>query len=216
MTTSVSNSTTNTSLLQLQDFKNGTLNITKTDLEEYVKTQKDSGKEVSEDVQEIIDSYDRVDMNGDGVSYTELQNFNVRQDLIESCQNIDSTLISTIFGSSSSSSASSVQNLLLSYLSNDSTSSSATSSVLNSLSTTNSTTSNLLSYLNSNSDTDYSSLMSYLENSSGSVTYDSIVNYIAEESDSSTSSTSADALSEYVKTLANSTSGGSASLVDYL
>jgi len=69
-------STTSTSdinyLTQMQDFKDGKINITKSDLTSSVQKSVSNGETVSSTMLDIIDSYDKIDTNGDGISYEEL------------------------------------------------------------------------------------------------------------------------------------------------
>ena len=163
MTNSVQSATTldTTAILQKQkDFKDGKINIKKDDLQQTVLTAIKKGEDVDTATQALIDSYDKIDKNGDGVSYTELQAYkNTPQGILASLginansitKNLPSLLDTGLFDGNSSLGSSSS---LLSSLSGSSTSSSqATSKLLASLSASSGvnadTTSGLRDLLNS-------------------------------------------------------------------
>lgn len=58
---------------QIQDFKDGKINITKSDLQNLVSSEISQGQQPSGAIMDIIDSYDQIDKNGDGINSSELQ-----------------------------------------------------------------------------------------------------------------------------------------------
>lgn len=166
-------------LLQKQkDFQDGKVNIKKDDLQQSVLSAIKSGKNVDVATQSLIDSYDKIDKNGDGVSYTELKAYkNTPQGLLASLginsnsitQNLPTLLDSGLFDDSSSSSSAS--SLLSSLSSSASSNNAATSKLLASLSASSGvstdTTSGLRDLLNSGTATPEvtNAINSYLEKS---------------------------------------------------
>ena len=114
MVDSVSSSTTSvTSALQqkITDFQNGKVNITKSDLNEYAAEYKANNEEIPDSVQEIIDSYEKIDKNGDGVSQNELTTYNNQQSAISSYSEFDVSLLQYM-NSSDDSTSDSLLNLV--------------------------------------------------------------------------------------------------------
>ena len=107
---------------KIQDFKDGKINITKKDLGSILSGEITQGQDPSSDLMGIIDSYDKIDKNGDGVSYKEFTTYKSTPAGILSSLGLSSTSINNSINSS-----------LLSYLNNsNSSTSSQQSSLLNS------------------------------------------------------------------------------------
>lgn len=70
-----STSDVNTVAQQLQDFKDGKVNISKSDLKKSAASVMTQGQKPSDSVIDIIDSYEKIDTNGDGISYKELESY---------------------------------------------------------------------------------------------------------------------------------------------
>jgi hypothetical protein len=75
MAGSVSGSSSSDNSQQIQDFLNGKINITRNDLKNTVSAMSAEGEKPSQVLLDIIDSYDKIDTNGDGLSYTELKTY---------------------------------------------------------------------------------------------------------------------------------------------
>ncbi|MDD3012325.1 MAG: hypothetical protein PHC34_01310 [Candidatus Gastranaerophilales bacterium] len=60
---------------QIQEFKDGKVNITKNDLKSTLANAIAQGEEPSDTVLDIVDSYDKIDTNSDGISYEELETY---------------------------------------------------------------------------------------------------------------------------------------------
>jgi hypothetical protein len=56
---------------KIQDFKDGKINIKKDDLIKTVKDTIAQGGSVSSDLMDLVDSYEKIDKDGDGISYKE-------------------------------------------------------------------------------------------------------------------------------------------------
>lgn len=98
---------------KIQDFKDGKINIKKDELLKSVKDEVVQGKDVSSELMDLVDSYDKIDKNGDGISYDEYTTY----------KNTPSGLISSL-GLSALSSIN-TQPSLLNYLSFDDSSDSS-------------------------------------------------------------------------------------------
>lgn len=141
MVTSVQNSsTTDVSAFnkQIQDFKDGKAKITRNDLGSIVAQQVKQGQSPSAAVVNLIGSYDKIDKNGDGISYDEFQsysstpaallaNLGITPNSLNSQLNLlnagilgntssDNSMMSTLLGSSTTSTSSSANNNSLSSL----------------------------------------------------------------------------------------------------
>ena len=64
-----------TKMQQMQNFREGSVNLSKDDLTEMQSDMKSKGLTTPEDLKAIIDSYDKIDGNNDGISYDELSAF---------------------------------------------------------------------------------------------------------------------------------------------
>jgi len=60
---------------QIQDFQNGKINISKEELTNIVSDEIKQGQDPSNSVLDIIDSYDKIDTNNDGISYDEFKTY---------------------------------------------------------------------------------------------------------------------------------------------
>jgi len=61
---------------KIQDFKDGKTNITKKDLTGMLSSEIAQGQDLSSDVIDLLDSYDQIDKDGDGISYEEFKTYN--------------------------------------------------------------------------------------------------------------------------------------------
>lgn len=59
----------------MQDFRAGNTNLSKEDLAAIQEDMKAHGMEVPEDHSTLIDSFDEIDQNGDGISLDEMQSY---------------------------------------------------------------------------------------------------------------------------------------------
>jgi len=140
MVGSVSSSTSDVNTVNLQDFKDGKVNISKSELKSSVSEMIAQGEEPSDVLLDIVDSYDKIDTNDDGISYKELETYKSTPAGIISSLGLsvesmkrqqlnlfastflqdDSTSSSSLFGSTDSS-ESYLNSLIQSYSSSDST-----------------------------------------------------------------------------------------------
>jgi len=60
---------------KIQDFKNGKTKITKEELTTLVAGKLSQGEEVSATLTDLIDSYDEIDKNKDGIDYSEFKTY---------------------------------------------------------------------------------------------------------------------------------------------
>jgi len=75
MVESILGSSNSNTSKQIQDFLDGKVNITKSDLQNTVSSAIAQGEEPSDTLLDILDSYDKIDTNGDGLSYEELKTY---------------------------------------------------------------------------------------------------------------------------------------------
>jgi hypothetical protein len=68
-------SVSDASTINLQDFKDGKVNISKSELKNSVSATIAQGQEPSNALLDIIDSYEKIDTNGDGIGYKELETY---------------------------------------------------------------------------------------------------------------------------------------------
>lgn len=154
-----SSSSTAATLLQqkITDFENGKVNITKTDLDDYVSEYKANGEDIPDNVQTIIDSYDKIDKDGDGVSNTELSTYNMKTTALASYADFNSSVsLLQYMNSSDSDTTDSLTSLVSSNISN------STSSYMNKLLEQYSSTASTDSTSDSTATSGTSSLLDYI------------------------------------------------------
>lgn len=139
---------------KIQDFNDGKVNITKEDLKSYISEKKATGEKISSDVEDIIDSYENIDKDGDGISNSELTIYNAKKSILSSYSNQNLSLLNYLNDSSDSSSDDALTSLMTKYSTQNSSSSSDSTAYVNKL---------LESYSSSDSSTDTSSSMSLLD-----------------------------------------------------
>lgn len=224
---SASSGTTSDQIKMLQDFQNGSVNLTKNDLVGIENTLKSNGETVSSSLEDLIDSYDKLDPNGKGISY---QEFTTYENIKSGTYKMPSLLDYGILGSSSSSSSSNSSDPLLTNSSDSSSSdslfgsssdSSSSDPLLNSSSdSSNTDISSLLtssvSGLLSTANSDISSILSPTSstNSTSGSTNDLtslLENSLTGNSSTTSSSSLATLLNNYLTT-SNSTNSGSVNL----
>lgn len=62
-------------LQQMQDFKDGKINITKNDLKENIQAMMSEGEEAPAILLDLYQSYSKIDKNNDGISYKEFETY---------------------------------------------------------------------------------------------------------------------------------------------
>ena len=182
---------------QIQDFTEGKINITKSDLQSLVSSEIAQGQQPSGQLMDIIDSYDQIDKNGDGISYSDLQTYqNTPKGILDSLGLNSQTL--------------NLQNNLLSL------------NILNADDSTNDSSSDLTSLLGNSSSSQTSSddLSSLLlnnltdSNDSSSLSSNDLTGLLGNSS--STSSYIGSLLQNYSSSNNNTADNNSLSLIDYL
>lgn len=171
MVTSVQNTSAQDAAQKIQDFKDGKINISKADLKKEISDAIANDKTPDESELNIYDSYDKIDTNGDGISYKELQAYN----------NTKEGLLNSLGISKSS-----LTNYNNSFALN----------LLNGGAESTSTSSSLLDYMNNNNSSSDNS--SNIDFTGASSTNSAIQNYLSSNGSSSSNSTNSLSLINYM------------------